>query len=199
MEEIINKEIAQGLMKTRGEVRGLALKSHGDFILEEKGPEALVRLEEFMKELGSPLDHQKIGLMGFYPLGLELIELLAIKKLFNFGDEKFEQIGAFGSKISLIMKLFMQYFASITLMARQTPKIWEEYYTRGKLETLELSQEKRYLILQLSDFPFHPLHLLHLKGYFASVVKMVLKKSVTCEEKKHLKDDQECHQFIIKW
>ena len=37
MQEIISKEIARKFMQIKGEVRGLALKSHGEFIFKEKG------------------------------------------------------------------------------------------------------------------------------------------------------------------
>lgn len=195
----INKNTAKKLIKMTGEVRGIALKSHGEFILKEKGRQGLEKLEKEMAGLGCPIKHDELRSMAFYPIGLEAVTLLAIKKIFNFDDEKFEEIGVFGSKYSLIMKVFMKYIASIEMMAKQAPKIWSKYYTIGNLKVVELDTEKRRIILRIENFYVHPLHCLHLKGYCANVVKMAVKSSVTCEETKCVHRGDQYHEFLIKW
>ena len=75
MKEIITKEIADELMKIKGEVRGIAPKSHVQFVVEEKGKEVLKKIEEKMKELGHPLEYKNMKSMSFYPIGLEAITL----------------------------------------------------------------------------------------------------------------------------
>jgi len=199
MDEIISKTIADRLMKLKGEVRGLAIKSHGAFILKEKGEDGLKRLEDFMRELGYPLIHENIKGLSFCPVGLEVMELLVIKQLFDFNDEKFVEIGAFSSKLSLIMRMFIKYFVSVKLMAHQSPKIWEEYYTIGKLSVPEFNEEKKRLVLRVKDLNLHPLHCLHLKGYFSSVVKMVTNREVSCEETKCIYNGDDSHDFSLQW
>ena len=199
MDTLFTKETAEKFMKIRGEVRGLALRSHGEFILKERGPEGLELVEKIMKESGYPIDHKSLGAMKFYPVGLELIELLAIKKAFDFNDEKFIEMGVFSSKNSLIMRLFMKYFVSIDIMTKQASRIWKKYYTIGDLKAIELNKDKRYLILRLKDFNIHPLHCLHVGGYLSSVVKMVVKKQVSCEEVKCIYRGDDCHEFLLRW
>lgn len=58
MDEILNKEIARKFMRIEGEVRGIALKSHQDFIIKEKEEEGLEKLEKELKELGYPIKYK---------------------------------------------------------------------------------------------------------------------------------------------
>jgi len=195
----ISKQIADKLMGAEGEARGIALKSHAEFILKELGPEGLKRLEDTMTEIGCPIRYKELESMKFYPMGMEIITLLAIKKAFGFDDKKFEEIGAFGSKISLILRIFMKYFISIKLVANQAPNIWGKYYTVGNLKATQVDADKKQVILKLENFKLHPLHCIHLKGYFASVVKMVVKGNVVCQETKCPFSGDEYHEFLIKW
>lgn len=199
MEKNITKETVEELMKIEGEVRGVALRSHAQFITNEKGEEGLRKLEEKMAGLGCPIEYKKIRSMDFCPIAREVITLLAIKEVFNYDDEKFQQIGAFQPKISLIIKTFMKYFISLKMMAEQTPTIWKKYYTVGEFEVIELNEEKKYVNLRLKDFRLHPLHCQVLIGYFSSIVKMIVKSPATCEEIKcpFLGDDY--HEFVLRW
>ena len=199
MEQIISKEELNRLMNIKGEVRGLALKSHGEFIVKEKDEQGLKELESKMMELGCPIDHKELGVMNFYPISTEAIALLMIKGLFNFDDQKFREMGIFSSKTSLIMKLFIKYFISINVMVKQASKMWKEYYTVGNLETVEFNKEKKYLVLRLENFNVHPLHCLHLEGYFSSIVKMIVKAPVICNETKCVHLGDRYHEFLLKW
>jgi hypothetical protein len=199
MEPIITKEIAQKFMATKGEVRGVALKSHQDFILKEKGEEGLKRLEREMESLGCPIKYKEIRITDFYPVGLEAVALLVIKKLFNFKDEKFEEIGIFQSKISWIIKVFMQYFGSLKMLLKRAPDIWRRYYTVGDFKVVELNEQERYIVLRIEGFNLHPLHCRHVKGYCYNVIKMVIKKPVTCQEVKCPSRGDDYHEFLIKW
>ena len=199
MERIIPKEEIDELTKIKGEVRGMALKNHEDFIVKEKGREGLLELEKAMSELGFPVRHQKIEPWDFYPVYLEVIELLVIKKLFNFEDRKFEEIGVFGSKVSFIVKMFLKYFGSIGLMADRAPKIWEKYYTIGDLKIKGLSEKERCVTVAIEDFCLHPIHCLHLKGYFSNMVRTVVGKETTCQETKCVHKGDSFHEFLLKW
>lgn len=202
MPDIISQDIAGKLKDVKGEVRGMSIKSHGDFILKEKGKEGLEKLEQMMAELGFPMKHEKIQSWEFYPIGMEVVELLAIKKLFDFNDEKIEEIGSFESISSLVIRIFLRHFISLKTMAEQAPVIWGKYYTVGSLKVEEMSEEKRYAILVLKDFNIHPIYCFHLKGYLSSVLKMVVGGKVTCQETKCFFQGggrDRCHEFLFKW
>lgn len=199
MEQIIEKEELEKLTKINGEVRGVALKSHADFILHQKGQLELDKLENVLAELGYPIKFKEIRIWDFYPVGIEIIELLAIKRLFGFEDDKFEDIGTFGSVSSFIMKLFMRYFSSIRMVVKQAPKIWKKYYTVGELKVKELDEKERRIVLTVENLFLHPIHCLHLKGFFSSVVQLVVKEKPSCEETKCVHKGDLLHEFVIRW
>ena len=199
MEQIISEEEIKKLMDIKGEVRGVSLKADGDFILKEKGEEGLKRLEAELVEIGHPIKFEKIRLMDFYPIGLKGLTLLAIKKVFNFDDKKFQEMGSFGIKISLIIRVFIKYFVSLKVVAGQVSRMWGKYFTIGSLKIIEINEENRYLIIRLENFRLCPVHCQYLKGYFSSGVQMVIKDKVTSEETKCPFRDDDYHEFLLKW
>jgi hypothetical protein len=200
MEEIITKETAQKLMKElKGEVRGISFKAEEGFILREKGEKGLKLLEDKMARLGYPIKYREIKPMDFYPIGLKAIAVLAIKKVFDFSDETFEEIGAFGTKMPLIIKLFMKYLGSVKVAARAAPKMWRRYYTVGDLKTVDFNEEKRYIVLRLENFWLVTPFCLYLKGYFRHIVEMVVKSKANCEETKCPHRGDGYHEFLVKW
>ncbi|MFH1451120.1 MAG: hypothetical protein ABIF89_00750 [bacterium] len=199
MEEVITKESVEELMRIDGRVRGIALKSHASFIVKGEGKEGLQRLTDFMAELGCPVDYKNIGTWKFYPVAIEAVELLAIRQLFNYEDKKFEELGAFGAAFSIVMKIFLQHFVSISILASQASQIWRRYYTIGDLKVKELNENERYVILLLENFLLHRLHCFHVKGFLAHTVKMAVGKEVTCEERKCPSRGDPVHEFLIKW
>lgn len=196
----ITKKKAEELMSIKGEVRGIALKSHASFIIKEKGEEALKELQQEMKRLGCSLDHKKIESMKFYPVGIEALELFLIKEIFEFEDEKFEEIGAFGAKSSLIVRLFTKYLFSVKALAKHGSKIWSRYYTEGELEVREMDPEKGRAVIQLRGFQVHRYHCLHVKGFLTSVLRMALGgKPLETEETKCMGRGDEYHEFVVTW
>ncbi len=93
MNEIISKQEIEELMKIEGKVRGLPFKTEAEFIQKEEGEEGLKRLEDAMKNIGYPLKYKEMRAMDFYPIGLLAVHLVVIKRLFNYDDKKFEEMG----------------------------------------------------------------------------------------------------------
>ena len=114
MEEVISKKELEKLMKIKGEIRGVALRGEMDFVLKEEGKDGLEKLKGAMKELGHPIERKKIKPMDFYPLNLHGTIQMVIKRLFNWDDEKFQEMGKFEAKVSLITRLYMGYFFQLT-------------------------------------------------------------------------------------
>ncbi|MBD3207938.1 MAG: hypothetical protein GF370_00605 [Candidatus Nealsonbacteria bacterium] len=196
----LSKEEIKQIMEKEGETRGVAIKSHADFVIKEEGEEGLKKIEERMQELGQPTDFKKISKMKFYPIGLEVIALLTIKEVFGFDEEKIKEMGSFESKTSLLVRIFMKYFVSIKEAASQVSVMWKKNYTKGELRVEDLNQEEQYVKLELKDFSFHPIHCLTLKGYFSSVVKMIVNsEKITCKETKCIHRGDESHEFLVQW
>ncbi len=199
MEQIISKEELEELMRIEGETRGMSIKGEADFILKEEGEEGLKKLEETVANLGFPIKFNEVKSMDFYPLYVEAVMLVAIKKLFNYDEKKFQEMGRFESKLSLIIKLFIKYFVSLERAIKVAPRMWRENYTVGNLKVAEFDEEKKYALLRIENFRFHPLHCQDLKGYFSGVIQMIVGKPVTCQEMKCIHRGDEYHEFLMKW
>lgn len=200
MEEITKEEIKK-LMEIEGEARGVVFQTDIEYILREKGEEGLKKLEDELKRLGHPIKFKEIKGMDFYPVGLRVLSLLAIKKVFNFDDEKIKEMGFYATKKSLIIKLFIRYFISMKrVFEKESPKIWRKHWTVGKLVPVELDEEKKHLILRLKDFSLHPVYCLYLGGYFCGVADMLVKSpQITFEETKCTFRGDEYHEYLVKW
>lgn len=198
--EIITKELAQKLMKIEGECRGMHLKNDADFVLSKKKKEGLQRVEEMLEKIDCPIKYREIKALGFYPVGWRPISLLAIKNVFGWQDKEIRELCGFATGISLIVKIYMKFFYSVEKIAKRAPKIWREYFTKGKLIVSDYDEEKKYAILEVRDFALHSVFCRCLEGYFENVIKMIVKaKEVKCKETKCTFEGQDCHQFKITW
>jgi len=201
MEETKKEEIKR-LMEIEGQVRGVVLKTDAAYVLAEKGEGWLKKIEEEIEKLGHPLNYQKIKSMDFYPVGLRVLSLLAIKKTLNFDDEKIKDMGLVATKKSLIIKLFVRYFLSVErVFFQEAPRIWQKHWTRGTLVPVELSEEKKYGLLRLKDFDLHPLYCsVYLCGYFPGILQMLVKSpKITCQETKCSFKGDGWHEYLLKW
>ena len=113
-EEVLTKETAEKLMMIKGKIRGMDLKADAEFVLRKKGKEGLRKLEEKLKEINFPIEYDKIKSMDFYPGGLKAISLLAVKTVFGWDDQIIEEMGREASKVSLIIKVFVRFFGSLS-------------------------------------------------------------------------------------
>ncbi len=198
-EYIISKQEFTELMRIKGKVRAVGMKSYADFILKEEGEEGLKKLENVLAELGYSIKFKEIRAMDFYPLGILVAMLVAIKRLFNYDDRKFREMGRFHTKASLLIKLFVRYFFSIERVLKELPKMWRKHLTVGDLKVAEYNKEKKYIILRLENYHCHPLHCQILIGYLPSALKMIIGNEGICEETKCIYKGDECHEFLVKW
>ncbi len=198
MEQIISKEEFDELMNLEGKARGVLLKTASKFIFKEKGKEGVDKLEQILTGL-SYFRFKEVRTMDFYPVGFYAAVLIAIKRLFDFDEEKFIEMGRFESKVSIIIRLFIRFFFSIDRAVKQVPKIWRTYFSFGDITVTELDKEKKYAVFRVEDFRLHQLHCFILKGYFPSVVQMVVGGNVSCEETKCIFRGDEYHEFLVKW
>lgn len=194
------KEEIKRLMEIKGEARGVHLKNDAEFVLKEKGKEGLEMVEKELEKMGCPIKYEKINQFDFYPVGLRVISLLAIKKTFNWSDEKIKELCRYAMKVSWIIKLLMRYFFSPERVLKEAPKIWEEYFTLGKLEVESYDLNKKYVILKIKNFNLHPLYCRCLEGVFLELGKMIVKpKRITCREIECPFSKGKDHRYLIEW
>jgi len=196
---MLTKKKVKEMMKIKGEVRGEAIKVDLDFVRERKGEKGLKKLEAKKKELGYPLKYDDIKSMGFYPFGYSVLQMTLIQELFNFSDKELEEWGASVIKFSILMKIFMKYFVSLDLIAKQIPDIWRKHYTIGDLEMNDYSKKDKYVILKLTNFKIDPTYCGIYRGYFAKTAEMVIKAKIKCKETKCMFRGDPYHEFLLTW
>lgn len=198
MNKVISKEEFNRIMKTEGEVLGAAIQEFKDFIAEDRGARGVEDLENAIVSLGY-LKIKEIRKNRFYPVGLYAIVLLTIKELFDYDDKKFEEIGRFNAKLSILIRLFMKFFISLKKAAEVVPRMWKKYYTIGNLEVVNFNEEEKFVTLRLKNFSLHPFHCLIQKGYFSTILQIIVKSPISCDQIKCTHRGDDYHEFLMKW
>jgi hypothetical protein len=119
--------------------------------------------------------------------------------MFDFHEKEIEQFGAFVVNFSLFLKIFMKYFGSISLLAKQGVNMWREHFTVGDLEISEFSEEKKDIVVRLKNFQIHPVYCTIFKGYFSKIVQMTINKPTICQETKCSFRGDQYHEFLVTW
>jgi hypothetical protein len=199
MNEVISKEEFDKLMSIKGEVRKIGVKPYFEFIKKEIGEEGIKKLEETITKLGYRIKFSEMRSLRFYPVGLLGIVHLAIERLFGFDAKKFEEMGRFNARFSIILRILMKYLGSLEKAAKVVPKMWVRYYTEGELEIPDYSTDEKYARLVLKGHNLTPMHCEVLRGYFPAIVEMIVKKETTCEQTKCTFRGDDYHEFLLKW
>lgn len=201
MEQVISKEELEELMKMKEEIRGSAIKNAATFTFDKRGKEGLRRLEEEIAKLDYQIKLEEVKEIQLYPLGLAIASLVIMKRLFNFSDKDFQEMGGRSVKVSIVVRSLMQFLTpfSFEQIIRRLPEIWKRINPIGELKTVKLDQDERYLILRLEDYRTHPIQCQILIGAFSSLIQIVSGKKTTCEEIKCIYRGDEYHEFLIKW
>lgn len=196
----ITKEEIKKLIEVEGKVRGVVFQTDATYVRLKKGEGGLKAVEKKTKELGWPIDYAGVKTMDWYPIGLRVLSLLTIKETFNWGDKEIYDMGDSAPKYSFIVKMLLKYFLSIRRSMEESPTYWAKHYTVGKLEFIELDEEKRYYIIRLKNFKIHPILCLYLTGYFHRISLYTIKSGkITIEEVKCMFKGDPYHEFIGKW
>jgi len=203
MTEELTKEVAEKLMALKEEARGMNLKNDAQFILKYKGKEGLEAVEKELAAVGVPIKYSEIKSFAFYPVGLRALSLLAIKKAFDWQDDKIKEVCSFATYITLIAKLTRALFyspESLGKISEQAPTIWREYFSGGELTIPEYDLEKKYCVIRIKDFSGHPVFCHCLEGYFEKLTKTVTgAKEAHCEERKCAYKGDEYHELFVTW
>jgi len=197
--DIINKKEAEKLMGIPGKTRGESFRGMIDYIREKSGEEDLKRLEKELNDLGYPLDFNNIEKLGWYPIGLGGICLTILRRIFNWKDEDFIDMGDSIPKFSFITKISMGYLSSPHSIFKIAPKYWRKYFTVGDMELVEWNEKEKYGILRLRNFKVQSDHCLFNLGFLRQMGKLAGLKEVTVQETKCPFRGDSYHEFIIRW
>ena len=199
MEQIITKEVAKQLMAMKGETRGLSIKGDVEYVRHKFGQEGINKIEAEMEKLGFPVEYEKMKQMDFYPVGLEALTIVVMKKIFNFKENDYYAMGAFNSKLSFIVRLFMRYFVSLEVLAKESKKLWKKYYTVGEFKVLDIDKDKKCAIARIDNFGISKEHCHSVRGFLTNLVQMAVNRPVKCEETKCIFSGDDHHEFSVNW
>jgi hypothetical protein len=193
------KEIKK-IMEKPGQVRGAVFNTDAKYILEKKGEEGLKKVEEKTREWGQPIDYKKTKNMGWYPVGLRAVSLLAAEEVFNWRDEEIEDMGYSAPTHSFIVKLLMKYLLTLEQTYKKSPSYWAEHYDIGELRVPEYNEKGKYLVLQIFNFELHPILCSYYVGYFRKIAELGSRQEITDIEKTKCSfRGDSCHEYVIKW
>ena len=197
---MLTKTEIENLIKAPGQVRGVVFNTDAEYVLREKGEEELRRVEEKTKEWGCPIDYKNIRNMEWYPVGLRVVSLLAIKTVFNWDDEKIKDMGHSAPSHSFVVKLLMKYLLTLKQTYEKSPGYWTKHYTVGELKTPEHNEKEKYLVIRLKEYKFHPIICIYFQGYFQRIAQYVIKsEKFTTEETKCMHRGDLYHEFVVHW
>lgn len=198
MEKITEEELKK-IMEIPGKVRGQAFVTDIEVVKEKKGEKGGELLKEKTKELGYPIDYEKMKITGWYPIGLRAVSLLAMKRAFGWGDKEIFDLGNRAPKTAFIVKMFLKYFLTFKMLFKASPKYWVKYYNTGKLEAHEFNEKEKYLVLRVHGIKVHPVLCPLFAGYFLRIAQYGGIKDATTEETKCVFKGDPYHEFVIRW
>lgn len=193
---MITKKEIKDIMKLKGSVRGVTLKTDIEYVLGKKGEEGLKKLQREILKTGQKIEYKKIKNMQWYPVGWRIISLLVIKEIFNWDDKDIIEMGHSAPKNSFIVKIILRYFVSLEKTFKEASKYWKKHYSVGEAISEEINLKKGYIKLKITNLKSPPILYTFLRGYFTAIAELMLKsENFETTEEKH----QSFHRIIIKW
>ena len=199
MKDIISKEELNEWLKIEGEIRGHSIKNTGEFILKEEGKEGLEKLESTMAELGYPIKYSKIKETNYYPAKTLAITFVLIERIFNYDTKKFQEMGKFRAKFSIIMRMLMRYLISLDRAIKEMPKMWRKFLTTGDARVVSFDKKEKWAIIRIENYHFHQIQCRVIEGIFSTILQAIVKSNVTCQEIKCVHRGDKYHEFLLKW
>ncbi len=182
----------EGTYSARGIMDNLAV------IKTRFGEEGVENIKKEMKDIGYDIDGMKEGDKA--PVSYFIVFLLVKKKFFNLDDEGLREMAKESAKLSFLLRFASRLLASVETICKNANVGWRKYYDSGELHVVEVDKEKKRIVGEVSNFKGHPVHCVHLEGYFSQIISFVVGKETVCQEKKcSLKNEGDVHQFVITW
>ncbi|MEK7173447.1 MAG: hypothetical protein AAB723_03085 [Patescibacteria group bacterium] len=199
---VVSREEINKILERKGEVRGAAFQSIGDFILKKKSQAGLAKVEAQMKEWGADFYFSKISPMVWYPIGWGALFVLAAQEVFDWTEQDIREMGANAPKSSVVVKLLFKLFSNMKQLAKQIPGFWHKNYTVGEVEVMSLDEDKKEMILHFKDSSFHTSLCKYVEGFAETTIQFSRpKNSVTRvkETKCSFKDNVPYEEYTVQW
>lgn len=196
----ITKKEVDALIAIPGNVRGAIILADAKYIRLKGGEETIEEIERRLKELGHPFLLKDVKPMEYYPEALSVLIILLAREILNLTDNDIFEMGQSAPKLSLFTSILIKYFVSIKKVFEESPKYWRASFDFGRIEPVEINEDKKYAIVRVIGYKFHPIMCIYHKGYFLQVAQFALgNKSATIEETKCVFRGDPYHEYIIRW
>lgn len=187
-------------MAVEGEIRGVVFVTDSQYVLKKEGQEVLQKVEETTKKMGYPIKFKDIKPFRWYPVGLYVVFLLAVKKTLAWGDKEIFDMGNAAPKQSVVVKMILKYFVSLKKSVAEISNYWRKHFTIGKISCPEFHEEEKWLIIRMEDIKIHPILCTLLSGYFLRIAQYVIKSpKINIKETKCMFRNDPYHDFLFTW
>ena len=197
---MINRNEFARIIKIEGKVRGTTLKTDAEYVRRKWGEDGLKAIEVDFKELGYPIEYNKIKDLDWYPACARVLSLLLIKERFNLKEQDIEEMGRMTPKFSFIVKLIIKMASTLKKGIENMSKVWNKYYDIGSFEVVKFSEQEKFLIIRLKDFELHPILCRYLTGYFCGLLQFLMPdEDIKIEELKCMFRGDPHHEYRFTW
>jgi hypothetical protein len=196
----LKKEVEE-LMRLKGRTKGSELLTFASYIRDTHGEEGLKAVEKKMAGLGHPFHFDQVKETGeWYPENINVLAILVAKHVFNWSKKDVFDFGYNSPKYSFLLKVFLKYFSSPEITFAGTPRYWRKFLDVGELEATELNMEKKYFIIRLKDYNFHPVMCDYFAGYLLRLAENSLKSpKIKAEETQCSYQGGPYHEYKVSW
>jgi hypothetical protein len=196
----LTKEEVAKILSIPGNVRGTIILTNLEYLKKKGGEEAVEKLKERIKELEIPIDLENVKHANMYPEAVSVLIVLLIKEILNLDEKGVFEMGGAAMKLSPITKILTKFFLSFDAVLKRASEYWKTYFDFGELEIVDYDKEKKYAIVRLKGYKFHPLLCIYHAGYFYQVAKVALgSPKITVEERKCTFRGDPFDEFYFSW
>jgi len=181
-------------------VKGVVLKARLNFLAKFHGEEAYDRLLESLKPETRAVLRDGVLISSWYPVEVSVEMMQTMDRLFGKGDLALcREMGRYSAQVSL-KGVYRGYAREndFNFVNRMTPKMWQQYYDSGRMETETLGKGRA--VTRITDFA-EPNRVLCLGtlGWLEAANEVWGAQNVTVEETKcRLRGDNCCEYMISK-
>jgi hypothetical protein len=193
------KEVAK-ILAIPGNVKGTIILTNLEYLKKKGGEGAVKKLKERIKELEIPIDLENVKHASMYPEAVSVLITLLIKEILNLDENGIFEMGGAAMKLSPITKILTKFFLSFDVVLKKASEYWKEYFDFGELEIVDYDKEKKYTIVRLKGYKFHPLLCVYHAGYFYKVARVALgSPKIIVEERKCTFRGDPFDEFYFSW
>ncbi len=199
MEESL-QTVARQLRNFPGKVKGEIFITHESYIRLKEGEIGVKKVEKKMKELGFPIDFNKVKPFEWQDESTSSLVIVVAKNIFNWTEEDVFEMGRFSPRFSFILKLMTKYIISVESLFLNASKYWQKHQSVGYIVPVELNEREKRVVIRVMEFATHPLVCIHRAGYFKGLCEFAIKgKNINIKETACIHNGADYHEYLIQW